>query len=211
MAKITHRHICANCVAQGQILNHPEKDCQFSKKQFSKKRASGCSVLNSDLSSSKHEEQSHDCVVKSVLKPETFFGKVVTSYHDVDRGKVPKNVVADDSQRHPGQGHSHEVRTRLFYNSSFDKRQLQGLLARGNRKTNLKNCNDKNTLSKCKNVTRVPRSAKTCESQCQMNAQVHNDVVSECPRNTHVEHILTGARNTSHHNLNKYCRSYHTR
>ena len=31
-----HKHICANCLLQGRILTHPQKDCQFSKKQVSK-------------------------------------------------------------------------------------------------------------------------------------------------------------------------------
>ena len=37
-----HRHICANCLEKGRQLNHPEKDCLWSKKQ-SKKRAVSCS------------------------------------------------------------------------------------------------------------------------------------------------------------------------
>ena len=43
-------------------------------------------------------------------------------------------------------------------------------------------------------MTRVPRSVERRKSQCQMNAQVHNNVVSGCSRNTEVEHISLGGK-----------------
>ena len=44
-----HRHICANCLDKGRQLNHPEKDCLFSKN--SQKRAVSCSKPKKPLGS----------------------------------------------------------------------------------------------------------------------------------------------------------------
>ena len=46
---------------------------------------------------------------------------------------MPKNVVTNVKHWLPTEGHSQHIRTRCFYNSAFDNRKLQGLLARGNK------------------------------------------------------------------------------
>ena len=83
-------------------------------------------------------EQSGKSVVKHVFKKETFVGKSVNSNHVVNRDIVPKSVVTKVGYHGPGQGQLHEVFTRYFYNSAFDSKKSQGLLAKGNKKCHLK-------------------------------------------------------------------------
>ena len=74
----------------------------------------------------------HKTTVHSVFKPETFVGECVYN-KNVENQNVAKNVNTHISSLHSGRDHSGGVFTRVFYNSAYDRRTVQGLLARGNK------------------------------------------------------------------------------
>ena len=158
-----------------------------------KKRAASCSVLGKDLSSKVYTEQIQDRVVESVFKPETFVGKPVNSVKHVNREKVIKSVVTNVRQGHPGQGQSREVQTRMFYNSNCNKKQVQGLLAKGNSKMNLKKVGNSWEKRRTYTDSRVSKPKEKFKSDYCMNKYVNVDVnMDVCPQNTHVGRIPTG-------------------
>ena len=104
-------------------MSHPEKDCAFSKK-FPKKRARGCSVIGAELSS----KNASKCVSSQRIG---VFNKCQNQNGET------KAVFTLDEVGGTAEGkyiHTPQVRTRHFYNSSHQARNITGLLARGNKK-----------------------------------------------------------------------------
>ena len=104
--------------------------------------------------------------MKSVFKQETFVGKPVHRNSTVNREKVPKNVVKNVKYWFPPKNHSQDIRTRCFYNSALDKRKSQGLLAKGNKHSNLKKGVQKSTFLKCCDEGKFPVLDKKVMNVC---------------------------------------------
>ena len=134
-------------------------------KEF-KKRADSCSALSKNLGSVICDEKCSGSEIRDVFKQETFVGKPVNSDLCLNRDKVPKNVVTNVKHWLLTEGHSQDIRTRCFYNSAFDKRKLQGLLAKGNKYRYLNQGVHKSTFVQCIGKKGFPVLDRKVNSVC---------------------------------------------
>ena len=136
-------------------------------------------------------EQSGESVVKHVFKKETFVGKLVNSENVVNSDTVPKSVVTKMEYYEPHQGQLHEVYTRYFYNSDFARRKSQGLLAKGNKKSHLKQWVGKSTSLGSGSKTGTPVLGKKVNTACKRSYSTN--VCASSQSNTgRVDKVLRG-------------------
>ena len=132
-----YKHICAHCLTQGRQAAHPERDCKsLNAKNEYKKRVKSCPVPGLSLGSCmRNDDKGHGVALGDVVHMSNVFNVVNKGEQGVNVPSVRPDVgtilCTKGNAEHNGGPMKHV--TKCFYRSDLDKKEIRGLIAKGNK------------------------------------------------------------------------------